>query len=82
VNGLCEQSYIFVTMHHDRPQDFACARCEARYKIVRINSESAATHQMLQCIVCEQPLAPADGDDLLKYFLVSLRKSVSGLLAP
>ena len=61
-------------MLHDRPKDFACPRCQARYKIVRIKSEPGATHQMLQCMMCEQSLAPTEGDDILKYFLVSPRK--------
>ena len=54
--------------------DFACPRCQARYRIVRIKSEPGATHQMLQCVVCEQSLEPTEGDDILKYFLVSPRK--------
>ena len=54
--------------------EFACPRCQARYRIVRIKSESGATHQMLQCVVCEQSLEPTEGDDILKYFLVSPRK--------
>jgi len=54
--------------------DFACPRCQARYRIVRIKSEPGAIHQMLQCLVCEQSLEPTDGDDILKYFLVSPRK--------
>ena len=54
--------------------DFACPRCQARYRIVRIKCESGATHQMLQCVVCEQSMEPTEGDDILKYFLVSPRK--------
>ena len=61
-------------MSYDGPGDFACPRCQARYKVVRIKSESGAIHQMLQCIVCGQALAPIEGDDILKYFLVSPRK--------
>jgi hypothetical protein len=58
-------------MSRDHPQDFFCQHCHARYKIVRIKFDSGAIHQALQCMVCEQQLAPTDGDDILKYFLVS-----------
>jgi hypothetical protein len=57
-------------MERDHPRDFTCMRCQARYKVVQVKSEPGATHQMLQCTVCQQQLAPTDGDNILKYFLV------------
>jgi hypothetical protein len=66
-------------MSRDHPQDFSCPHCQARYKIVRIKSDPGAIYQALQCAVCEQRLAPTDGDDILKYFLVSRpRRKKSG----
>jgi transcription elongation factor Elf1 len=58
-------------MSKDRFRDFACPRCTARYKIVRVMVEQPAKHDLLQCIVCEQELAPTENDYILKYFLVS-----------
>ena len=58
-------------MEHDQPRDFACPRCQARYKIVRMRSEPGIAHQMLQCRVCEERLASSENDHILKYFLVS-----------
>ena len=53
------------------PQDVACPHCQARYKIVRIKSDPDTIYQPLQCTVCERRLAPTDGDNILKYFLIS-----------
>jgi hypothetical protein len=52
-------------------RDFACPRCQARYKIVRMRSEPGIVHQMLQCRVCEKQVASTENDHVLKYFLVS-----------
>jgi transcription elongation factor Elf1 len=52
-------------------RDFACPRCQARYKIIRMRSEPGIVHQMLQCRVCEEQLASTENDHVLKYFLVS-----------
>ena len=49
---------------------FSCPRCQARYKIVRIQAEPGIAHRMVHCKVCSQPLASIEGDEILKYFLV------------
>ena len=36
-----------------------------------MKKEPGTTYQMLHCRVCSQPLASTEGDDILKYFLVS-----------
>ena len=58
----------------DHPRDFACPECQARYKVVRMRTEPAASYPTLQCMVCRQPLAATEGDSILKYFLVSRPK--------
>jgi transcription elongation factor Elf1 len=58
-------------MSRDHSQDFACPQCQAHYKVVRMTVEPGASHGTLQCKVCRQPLASTDGDNILKYFLVS-----------
>jgi hypothetical protein len=63
------------TTNHDHPKDFACPQCQARYKIVRVAAEPGASHPTLQCKVCRQPLASTEGNDILKYFLVSRPRS-------
>jgi len=60
-----------VNMKSDHPSDFTCPHCQARYKIVRMQSEPGVAHRMLQCTVCGQSLAPTENDYILKYFLVS-----------
>jgi hypothetical protein len=57
-------------MSRDAHRDFSCPRCQARYKIVRLKSEISAVHPMLECKVCQHELAPTEGSDILKYFLV------------
>jgi hypothetical protein len=58
-------------MSRDAYHDFSCPRCQARYKIVRLKSEINAVHSMLECKVCRHELAPTEGGDILKYFLVA-----------
>jgi hypothetical protein len=57
-------------MSGDMYHEFSCPRCRAHYKVVRVKSEAGATHPMLECRVCQHELAPTEGDDILKYFLV------------
>jgi len=59
------------TTNHNHPEDFACPQCQARYKVVRMTAEPVASHPTLQCKVCREPLASTEGDNILKYFLVS-----------
>ena len=58
-------------MDPDHPRDFSCPRCQARYKIVRMRSDPGVAYRMLQCVACDQSLAPNENDHILKYFLVS-----------
>jgi hypothetical protein len=59
----------------DRPQDVTCPRCQARYKVVRMKVEPGKSHPTLQCRACHGPLASTEGDNILKYFLVSRSNS-------
>jgi predicted Zn finger-like uncharacterized protein len=61
--------------HH--PEDFDCPRCQARYRIARMKSEQGVAYGMVQCVVCDQLLAPTEADAILKYFLVSRPKDRS-----
>ena len=51
--------------------DFICPGCQARYKMVRAKSAARPRNLPLHCKVCKQPLAASDGEDILKYFLIS-----------
>ena len=51
--------------------DFICPGCQARYKMVRAKSAARSRDLALHCKVCKQPLAASDGEDILKYFLIS-----------
>jgi hypothetical protein len=54
-------------MVKDNPADFICPGCQARYKIVRAKAEFT----LPRCA----PLAAMDGENILKYFLISRPKA-------
>jgi hypothetical protein len=58
-------------MVKDNPADFVCPGCQARYKTVRQRSAPRSNNWLLHCKVCREPLAATDGEDILKYFLIS-----------
>jgi hypothetical protein len=60
--------------NHDS-HDFSCPQCQARYKVVRVAIEPGKSHPTLPCRVCRGPLASTEGDNILKYFLVSRSNS-------
>ena len=62
-------------MVKDNPADFICPGCQARYKIVRAKAETRSRGVPLHCKVCKQPLAAIDGENILKYFLISRPKA-------
>jgi len=60
-----------VRMFHDNPGSFSCSQCGAHYKVVGVKMEIQSLNHLLHCKICKQPLAPTDGEDILKYFLIS-----------
>ena len=69
--------YIPIMGNTHHPEDFDCPRCQARYRIARMKSEQGVAYGMVQCVVCDQLLAPTEADAILKYFLVSRPKNRS-----
>jgi transcription elongation factor Elf1 len=55
--------------------DFTCRGCGSAYKVVRVKADAAPPHRVIHCKVCKQPLAPTDGEYLLKYFLINRAKA-------
>jgi predicted Zn finger-like uncharacterized protein len=55
-------------------EDFTCPKCGARYKLVRVKPGPRTTNHAVHCKVCRHSLGPRDGEDVLKYFLVSESK--------
>ena len=53
-------------MKCDHARDFACPRCQARYRIVRMQSDPGVVYGMVQCMVCDQSLAPIENEYILK----------------
>jgi len=49
---------------------FICPNCGSRYKVVRIENQSAADDPELACVCCGAALQAVDGKFALKYFLV------------
>jgi rubredoxin len=62
-------------MVKDDPTNFICPGCQARYKLVRAKAETRFRDVPLHCRVCKQPLAAMDGENILKYFLISRPKT-------
>ena len=58
-------------MTESRPIDFICSGCGARYKVVRMKADAHLPDRLIHCTACKKPLAATDGDNILKYFLVS-----------
>ena len=62
-------------MDRRRPnEDFTCPNCGAHYKLVRMPASANASDPPVHCKVCNHELAPTDGENILKYFLVSKRR--------
>ena len=61
-------------MVNDPPADFICADCRAHYKVVRVKAGSSSTDRLLHCKVCRLPIAARDGEEVLKYFLISRKE--------
>ena len=58
--------------------EFKCPKCQARYKVVRRNSDTKGIHQSLHCKICGQPLTPTHEGHILKYFLVRRPSAARG----
>ena len=50
-----------------------CVGCDALYEVVRAEAGPESSDGEIPCRVCGAPLAPRDGEYVLKYFL--LRKA-------
>jgi transcription initiation factor IIE alpha subunit len=59
--------------------DFMCPRCASRYKFVRVRADPELASRLIRCSVCKEPLAPTDGEYVLKYFLVDKAKKQNGV---
>ena len=56
-------------------EDFTCPQCKSRYKLVRVKPGPRTTNRAVYCIVCGNPLAARDGEDVLKYLLITRSKA-------
>ena len=56
-------------------EDFTCPQCQSRYKLVRVKPGPQTTDRAVHCIACGNPLAARDGEDVLKYFLITRSKA-------
>jgi len=58
--------------------EFKCPKCQARYKVARMNSDTQDIHQSLHCKICGQSLASTHEGRILKYFLVRRPSAARG----
>ena len=56
---------------------FNCPNCSALYEVVRIEAENVAVHRELACLSCGAPLQARQDRFVLKYLLLTPRRSVS-----
>jgi hypothetical protein len=66
------------TNEYRMSNEFKCPKCQALYKVVRMNSDARGIHQSLYCRICQQPLAPTHEGRILKYFLVRRPSAACG----
>jgi hypothetical protein len=62
-------------MSEDGVENFTCPQYGSRYKLVRVKPGPRTSNRAVHCVVCGYSLAPRDGEDVLKYFLVSGSKA-------
>jgi transcription elongation factor Elf1 len=53
---------------------FNCPKCQARYKLVRVEGDDVDFDGQIACRSCGAPLQGREGKDILKYFLVAGRR--------
>jgi transcription elongation factor Elf1 len=53
---------------------FSCPKCQARYKLVRVEGDDVDFEGQITCRSCGAPLQGREGKDILKYFLVAGRR--------
>jgi hypothetical protein len=51
------------------PAPFACPTCDARYMLVRVESQSIGGDREISCLSCGGPLSGREDHFILKYFL-------------
>jgi len=62
-------------MDRRRPhEDFTCQKCGSEYKLVRVPAPTVSREPPLHCKICNRELASTDGENILKYFLLSKRR--------
>ncbi|MGA8652944.1 MAG: hypothetical protein ACLP19_06090 [Xanthobacteraceae bacterium] len=51
-------------------QFFKCPSCDGLYQVVKVEAGPETIDGEIACRVCHAPLAPRDGEFVLKYFLL------------
>jgi predicted Zn finger-like uncharacterized protein len=62
-------------MTESDPENFTCPQCKSHYKLVRVKPGPRTTNRAVLCKVCGHSLAPREGEDVLKYFLITGSKA-------
>jgi predicted RNA-binding Zn-ribbon protein involved in translation (DUF1610 family) len=55
---------------------FNCPNCSAVYEVVSVEAENVAVDRELTCLSCGAPLQSRQGRFVLKYLLLTPRRSV------
>ena len=67
-HGRGQNQGVFVSQ--DTREEFICSTCQTHYRVIRVKAEPGKTYRAIYCRVCHAALAPTDGDDILKYFIM------------
>ena len=51
------------------PNHFTCEQCQASYRLDRVKGD-LRTVRTRRCLVCNEPFAATDGEQVLRYVLV------------
>jgi hypothetical protein len=77
--ALTEPRLLGISCVMTEVTDFMCPQCTSRYKFVRVRADPKLPSRLIRCSVCKEPLAPTDGEYVLKYFLVDKAKKQNGV---
>jgi hypothetical protein len=57
-------------VNQSHAEHFSCRNCNAKYLLIRVESEPDPSHGGIECHHCGAPLNGREGQFILKYFLI------------
>jgi predicted Zn finger-like uncharacterized protein len=60
---------IMSLIQAEHPNHFTCPECQTSYRLDRIKGD-LRTVRTRRCLICQEPFAGTDGENVLRYVLV------------